>query len=248
MRDTSSPGSSPGPSAWIHWPGYFAWFFLLMLALSVLIVRSGNWQQGLLMCAIAGLLSALVLAFMAVQSLLPRWRDERRRIFKGALPALPGAAFLLLAMQGGAAPPIHNISTDLQDPPAFTRIVELRGDSSNPLALTEEVIEQQRQAYPDLGTIESPRSYASSYNLALTTARELGWEIVHEDPNGGFVEAVDTTPIMQFKDDVVIRVRTNAEGSLIDLRSVSRVGVSDLGANAQRIRDFVSAFQAAAGS
>ncbi|EAQ96759.1 DUF1499 domain-containing protein [Congregibacter litoralis] len=246
MSDVSSPNASS--SAWIRWPGYLAWFFLLMLALSVLIVRSGNWQQGLLIYALAGLLSILVLAFMAVQSLLPRWRGERMDIFKRALPALPGAVLLLLAMQGREVPPIHNISTDLQDPPAFEKIADLRGDSSNPLALTEDVKAQQREAYPDLGTIESPRSYASSYNLALTTAQDLGWDIVREDPTGGFIEAVDTTAIMQFKDDVVIRVRTNETGSLIDLRSVSRVGVSDLGANAKRIRDFISAFQAAAGS
>ncbi|MDP5071027.1 MAG: DUF1499 domain-containing protein [Congregibacter sp.] len=105
---------------------------------------------------------------------------------------------------------------------------------------------QQREAYPDLRTLESPRSYTNSYNLALTTARELGWEIVREDPNAGFIEAVDTTAIMRFKDDVVIRVRSNADGSLVDLRSVSRVGVSDLGANAQRIRRFLSSFQTAA--
>lgn len=237
---------SETPSAWIRWPGYIAWFFLATLAISVLVVRSGNWQQGLLLYAIAGLLSALVLAFMAVQSLLPRWRGERMTILKRALPALPGAALLVMATQARDVPPIHDIATDLVDPPVFEEVLRLRGDNSNPLELTEEVIEQQLAAYPDLQTLESPRSYASSYNLALTTARDLGWEIVREDANAGYIEAVDTTAIMQFKDDVVIRVQTNAEGSLVDLRSVSRVGVSDLGANAKRIRSFMAAFKASA--
>ncbi|MFK8040720.1 DUF1499 domain-containing protein [Congregibacter sp.] len=237
---------SETPSAWIRWPGYIAWFFLATLAISVLVVRSGNWQQGLLLYAIAGLLSALVLAFMAVQSLLPRWRGERMTILKRALPALPGAALLVMATQARDVPPIHDIATDLVDPPVFEEVLRLRGDNSNPLELTEEVIEQQLAAYPDLQTLESPRSYASSYNLALTTARDLGWEIVREDANAGYIEAVDTTAIMQFKDDVVIRVQTNAEGSLLDLRSVSRVGVSDLGANAKRIRSFMAAFKASA--
>ncbi|WOJ98428.1 DUF1499 domain-containing protein [Congregibacter brevis] len=237
---------SETPSAWIRWPGYIAWFFLAILAISVLVVRSGNWQQGLLLYAIAGLLSALVLAFMAVQSLLPRWRGARMTILKRALPALPGAALLLMATQARDVPPIHDIATDLVDPPVFEEVLRLRGNNSNPLELTEDVVEQQLAAYPDLQTLESPRSYASSYNLALTTARDLGWEIVREDANAGYIEAVDTTAIMQFKDDVVIRVQTNAEGSLIDLRSVSRVGVSDLGANAKRIRSFIAAFKASA--
>lgn len=233
-------------SAWIRWPGYIAWFLFAVLAISVLVVRSGNWQQGLMLYALAGLLSLLVLVFMAVQSLIPRWGGERMNILKRALPALPGAALLLMAMQARDVPPIHDIGTDLSDPPAFEKIVDLRGDSSNPLDLTEEVIEQQLAAYPDLQTLQSTRSYASSYNIALTTARDLGWEVVREDPNAGFIEAVDTTAIMNFRDDVVIRVRTNADGSLVDMRSVSRVGVSDLGANAKRIRRFMTAFKAAA--
>ena len=73
-------------------------------------------------------------------------------------------------------------------------------------------------------------------------ARELGWEIYREDLNAGYIEAVDTTAIMGFKDDIVIRLRTNAEGTLVDLRSVSRVGVGDLGANVSRINAFVEQF------
>ncbi|MDP5069382.1 MAG: DUF1499 domain-containing protein, partial [Congregibacter sp.] len=80
---------SENTSAWIRWPGYIAWCFLAMVALGVLIVRSGNWQQGLMLYAIACLLSVLVLIFMAAQSLIPRWRSERMRIFKRALPAIP---------------------------------------------------------------------------------------------------------------------------------------------------------------
>ncbi|MFT4767706.1 MAG: hypothetical protein ACI8RN_000835 [Glaciecola sp.] len=237
---------SDNTSAWIRWPGYIALFFFAVLAVSVFVVRSGNWQQGLMLYAIACLLSLIILVVMAIQSLIPRWRGERMSVLKRALPAVPGAVLLLMAMQARDVPPIHDIATDLQDPPAFEQIVNLRGDNSNPLDLTDEVIKQQLAAYPDLQTLQSPRSYASSYNIALTTARGMGWEIVTEDANAGVIEAVDTTSIMNFKDDVVVRVRTNAEGSLVDMRSVSRVGVSDLGANANRIRRFMSEFQAAA--
>lgn len=233
-------------SAWIRWPGYIAGFVLAVLALSVMMVRSGNWQQGLMIYAIACLLSVIVLAFMAVQSLLPRMQGRRGAILKRALLTLPGAALLLLAMSARGVPPIHDITTDVRDPPTFESIVSLRGADSNPLEIDPEVIAQQQAAYPDVDTVETSGSYTSSYNLALTTARNMGWDIVREDSNAGFIEAVDTTAIMKFKDDIVIRVRSNAEGSTVDLRSVSRVGMSDLGANAKRIRAFASAFQAAA--
>ena len=231
---------------WIRWPGYLAWAFLTMLLVSIIVVRSGAWKEGLMMYALSGLLSLMLLATMAVQSLLPRWREDRSAIFRRAIPAIPAAALLLMAMTSREVPPIHDISTDVVDPPTFETAVGLRGDSSNPLDIKPEVIEQQVEAYPDLKTIRSPRSYASSYSLALTTAKSLGWEITREDPNAGFIEAVDTTAIMQFKDDVVIRIRTNESGSLVDLRSISRVGVSDLGANAARISRFAEAFLEAA--
>ena len=70
----------------------------------------------------------------------------------------------------------------------------------------------------------------------------MGWDIYNQDRNTGVIEAVDTTAIMAFQDDIVIRVRTNAQGTLLDLRSVSRVGVSDIGANAKRIRAFQQRF------
>ena len=236
----------PQIDRWISWPRRLAWIFLAFIPLSVLIVRSGSWKPGLMLYVLAGLLCLMLLAFMATQSLIPRWSSERGAIFRNALPAIPGAVLLLVAMQGRDVPPIHDITTDLQDPPLFEAAPALRGDDTNSLELKPEVMEQQRDAYPDLRTITSPRSYASSYNLALITARDLGWEITREDPNAGFIEAVDTTAIMAFKDDVVIRVRTNAEGSLVDLRSASRVGISDLGANAARIERFTEAFLKAA--
>jgi uncharacterized protein (DUF1499 family) len=233
-------------SAWIRWPGYAAGFALVVLGLSVMMVRSGNWQQGLMIYAIACLLSVVLLAFMAVQSLLPRMQGRRLPIFKRALLTLPGAALLLMAMSARDIPPIHDISTDLQDPPIFDSIVSLRGADSNALEIDPEVIAQQQASYPDVDTLETSGSYTESYNRALTTARAMGWDIVREDSNAGFIEAVDTTTIMKFKDDIVIRVRSNAEGSVVDLRSASRVGMSDLGANAKRIRAFTTAFEDAA--
>jgi uncharacterized protein (DUF1499 family) len=230
-------------SAWVRWPGYLAWVFLALLPIAILTVRSGNWQQGLLLYALACLLSVLTLAFLAVLSILPRFAAERGTIFKRMVPALPGTALLIVALQGQDVPPIHDITTDTQDPPRFETVPTLRDDKANTLDIDPEVIAQQETAYPDLAPIRSPRNYSDSYRLALETARELGWDIVRDDPTAGFIEAVATTAIMNFRDDVVIRLRTGDNGVVVDLRSASRVGVSDLGANAERIRAFRDSFQ-----
>lgn len=241
---TESP--TRAASRWVRWPGYLAWVFLALLVMGVLAVRGGRWQEGLVLYAIAGLLSLIILAVFALQMLLPRFRTQRESILKRAVPALPGAALFVLAIQAGKVPAIHDITTDVNDPPFFETAPALRGENSNPLGIKPEVIAQQLEAYPDIETLRTASSYENTYRRVLMTARGMGWEITREDPNGGFIEAVETTSIMNFKDDVVIRVRTNADGSLVDLRSVSRVGISDLGANAARIQRFAEAFKAAA--
>jgi len=224
---------------WIRWPGYLAWVFLATLPLAVLTVRSGQWQQGLLLYALCCLLSLLLLGYFGLLSLLPRLADRRRALLLRSLPAIPGAVLLILAMQSRDVPPIHDISTDLDNPPRFERVLELRDAGDNSLELDEEVMAQQREAYPDLDTLRSAQPFAAVYAAARDTARELGWEIVREDPNAGYIEAVAHTAIMNFEDDIAVRVSTDADGVLVDLRSASRVGVSDLGANAKRIRTFL---------
>jgi uncharacterized protein (DUF1499 family) len=111
------------------------------------------------------------------------------------------------------------------------------------LTVKPESIAIQQEAFPDIKTLTSTQPFDQAFDRALEVATTLGWDIYHEDRNAGIIEAVDTTAIMAFKDDIVIRIGTNADGTLIDLRSVSRVGEGDLGANAQRIRAFVETFQ-----
>jgi uncharacterized protein (DUF1499 family) len=120
-----------------------------------------------------------------------------------------------------------------------------RGYGANPLEIDADVIALQQAAYPDLQTLTSSLSIDEAFSRALQVATDLGWDIYHQDLNAGYIEAVDTTAIMAFEDDIVIRVRSNAEGTLLDLRSVSRVGEGDIGANAKRIRAFAEAFQQA---
>ena len=228
----------------ITWTGYLAMTVLIILPLSVLTVRSGAWQQGLLLYAVSCLGATALLALCALLLMIPRFAPWRQAILLRALLVLPGTLLLSAMLAGrGDVPPIHDITTDTADPPTFTAAPDQRGEGSNSLDIVAETIEQQRSAYPDITTLLTDKPIDDAFDRALEVARELGWDVYHQDRNAGVIEAVDSTRIMAFKDDVVIRVRSNADGTLIDLRSVSRVGLSDLGANAKRIRKFQDAFR-----
>ncbi len=227
----------------INWAGYLAITLLLLLPLSILTVRAGVWQQGLLLYALSCLGAALVLALFAVLMLLPRFAPWRKTIAGRALLVLPGSILLLMLMANqGDYPPIHDISTDTVDPPVFAMAQQKRGEGTNSLAVDPETIKAQLAGYPDLHPLRTSMPLEKAFEQALRTAEKLGWEVYRQDLNSGYIEAVETTAVMQFKDDIVLRLRSNADGTVIDMRSVSRVGVSDLGANAQRIRKFQETF------
>lgn len=167
---------------------------------------------------------------------------------------LPGLALLIGMITAGipwqwqktaaSLPRIHDITTDTATPPQFETVVPVRlASKANSLDYSAAVIEQQKQGYPDLGPalLSMPRAQAFDRALALVRARQ--WEVASADAAAGRIEATDTTRWFGFKDDVVIRVTAVADGSRVDLRSVSRVGGSDVGANAKRIRAFVEDLQ-----
>jgi uncharacterized protein (DUF1499 family) len=137
-------------------------------------------------------------------------------------------------------PPIHDISTDTENPPPFLAILPLRKDAPNSAEYGgPEIAAQQRRAYPDVKTVMLNLSPDQAFARALTAARERGWEIVAADLKDGRIEATDTTLWFGFKDDIVIRITPGDNRSHIDLRSVSRVGRSDVGTNAIRIQNFM---------
>ncbi len=136
-------------------------------------------------------------------------------------------------------PPIHDISTDLSEPPAFEAILPLRADAPNPSEYGgDSIARQQREGYPDLAPLTLDDPSEAVFLRAVDAAREMGWEIVESDPDRGRIEATATTSWFGFKDDVVVRIRPEADGSRVDVRSVSRVGRSDVGTNARRIEEY----------
>lgn len=137
-------------------------------------------------------------------------------------------------------PPIHDITTDTENPPRFVSILSLRKDAPNPAEYGgPEIAAQQRVAYPDIVPARSSIPPDKAFERALAAAQGMGWKIVDKNPGEGRIEATDTTFWFGFKDDIVIRVTPADSASRIDIRSVSRVGRSDVGTNAKRIRKFL---------
>lgn len=167
----------------------------------------------------------------------------RGRILAAVALALGAAAWLLpwsWRKDAGKYPGIHDITTDTQNPPAFVAIAPLRADAPNPVAYAGDSVAQvQREAYPDIQPLMMAMPVDSAYSLAVRVAKEMGWEMVDQNRRQGRIEATATTPWMGFKDDVVIRVSSASGIARVDVRSKSRVGRGDVGANANRIRQYL---------
>ena len=140
-------------------------------------------------------------------------------------------------------PPLNDISTDTTNPPLFDAVVELRPQGSNDINYPgESAATRQQELFPDIAPIRSPQSKADVFNHALSIAKSMNWEVVSQDVALGVIEAVASTPVFDFQDDVVIRIQSSESGSTIDIRSHSRIGRGDQGKNAQRVREFIAQF------
>jgi uncharacterized protein (DUF1499 family) len=187
----------------------------------------------------AALASAILIGLLAVE----RWRAHGWMPMVALVIAFMAMGpTVALFFKAKSVPPIHDVTTDMADPPAFVALMPARTASANGAAYGGEAIARQQQAaYPDIEPLMTKDSPAAATEHAAQIGRAMGWQIVASDPAAGRVEATATTGWFGFKDDIVIRVRADpAGGSRVDVRSASRVGVSDIGANAARIREFLS--------
>ncbi len=218
---------------------------LLLMPLAVLAVRLGvHFRIGLLLFALSGLLAGVVIVALLIASLLPRYRSQRGQVLLKTLPAVPPVLLLSAILStAGQYPLIHDITTDVNEPPLFDAAVDYRGPEANSLDIKPDTIALQRAFYYDLDTITTELSPDQAFQRAEAIASDMGWDIYNSDPTNGLIEAAYTSFWFGFKDDIVIRVRrSDGGGSELDLRSVSRVGEGDLGANAARIRAFAEQF------
>ena len=169
-------------------------------------------------------------------------REGRERAWLGT--GLGVALFVVLAGSIGPGydkPAIHDVTTNIADPPAFSRALRKQREDMNGVDYPDGgpgVPDAQRAAYPDLAPIAIPVPPEQAFARSRRAADELGWTITLADPATGRLEAHDTSRIFRFVDDVAIRIKPRGTGSLVDVRSSSRVGRGDIGANAARIAAF----------
>jgi hypothetical protein len=223
---------------------------VLALAALAALVLSGpgtrfdawSYRVGLALfrgAAYLGLASALAAVLVLA---LPRAR--RAGVAMPVLALLLGLAvfYVPYQVQRGARslPPINDISTDTQSPPQFMTALHPYPGAA--------FARQQQSAYPDLAGVILPLAPREAFARALAAAEAMGWEVVGRDADAGRLEAVDTTRWFGFKDDIAVRVRAAGAGSLVDVRSRSRVGRGDLGTNARRVRAYLERLQAFGGT
>ncbi len=159
-----------------------------------------------------------------------------------ALVLAIGAAYMPINMRMTAQkrPFIHDVTTDTANPPKFVAVAPLRAQAPNGVDYTTDPAEQQK-GYPDIQPFIAPDvAPADLFKRAEATARAMNWEIVAAEAAEGRIEATDTTAWWGFKDDIVIRIAAEGTGSRLDIRSMSRVGKSDIGKNAERVRAFLA--------
>jgi uncharacterized protein (DUF1499 family) len=143
-------------------------------------------------------------------------------------------------------PRIHDITTDTANPPGFQATVAAReAEQGNSLAYGgADLAKQQQAGYPDIVPLKSALAPDEAYKRALETAQSMSsWTVVKGDPAARTVEGSERTMFMGFTDDFVIRVSADGAGSRVDMRSVSRQGISDFGVNAKRIRGYLEALK-----
>lgn len=213
---------------------------------------TGSWQLAFGALALGGLLlmTALLTAGLGLlRSGGTAGAASRPATWLAFLAALVVTGINVNGMRSMGGPPIHDITTDLDNPPMFVDAIPVReaaGAANPPMYFAAENAPLQREAYPDLATILLPLPPAQAFDRALATAKSMGWDIIAAVPAEGRIEATATTGWIGFRDDVVIRVALGSgpDESRVDLRSKSRVGKGDAGMNARRIRAYRDALTA----
>lgn len=218
----------------------------LIAVFLVALFRAGvmDFRLPLLGVAVAALLS-LVALFLAAAALIGGLGGDGAHMQKAAIALVLSLVVLYAPLntlrKGSGVPRIHDISTDLDNPPVFETVPGLRAGSDNSLALNDKVQAAQKAYYTDLAPLSLSGAPADNFAAALAAAENMGWEVVASDKAKGHIEATATTALFGFKDDVVIRLSAAKGGTRVDMRSASRVGLSDLGANAARIEAYFQA-------
>jgi uncharacterized protein (DUF1499 family) len=232
------------------WARRFAFFSLVATVLSIIVVRSGLLEVEPSLYTFGGALVFAALAILlGLAAFVTIWKDGLDGLGHALLAIFIGALLLAfpayLAVKAYKLPQISDVTTDPIDPPRFETIARVRPRNANPIIYAGlYAAEQQRRAYPNIEPLLVNVPPKAAFDAALSVATKRRWAVLDRREPGpnrpeGRIEAVARTPIMGFRDDIVIRVRPAPDGARVDVRSASRYGRHDLGTNAARIRSLL---------
>ena len=250
------------------WARRFALFSLVATLVAVIIVRSGALEIVPALSTLAGaLVLAVVAILLAFGAGIVIWIEGCGGLRQAISAFLIGAVLiaypLYLGIKAYRLPAIYDITTDPIDPPRFEAIGRLRPRDANPITYAGlYTAELQHAAYSDIEPDDTTATPQEAYNAAMKIITKRKWRVVDSRPpqgppqvaapraidtrapqggalRDGLIEAIARTPILGFRDDVVVRVRATSDGARIDVRSASRYGRHDFGTNAKRVRDLI---------
>jgi uncharacterized protein (DUF1499 family) len=202
------------------WAAYFGVAALVVSVVTILLGRSRIGARGIAMAVVAFVVGALI-------AYVPWHYDAMRQ----------------------AVPPVNDITTDTENPPAYVAVVSLRAaEGANPVTYQgPKFADQQKRAYPDIAPMIIELPPDAAFARALAAAQQMGWTIVAAEQAAGRIEASERSRWYGFTDDIVVRVTGLRPGSRIDVRSSARQGRSDFGVNVARVRAYLSSLRQAAG-
>ena len=244
-------------SALATWSSRLALFALAVAALSVLILRSNLLE---IEPALATVAAALVLAALAIGlallSFIAIWRHGYTGLGRALLGLLLGVALLAypayLAQRAYRYPAIFDVTTDPANPPRYVALAAQR--PKDRIAYPAAAAAKQRAAYPDIVPLQLSLPLRNSYDVVLGVLNKRKQALIESVPPAATrreatIEFTARTPVMGFRDDVVIRISaTGNNSSRVDLRSASRFGAHDFGANATRLRALLEDIDEASGN
>ena len=236
------------------WARRMALFFVQLLILTVLLHRFGSLATpaalNLLTVSIGGLVLAIIVALVGIVRIWFGGQMGAGAAFAAIAIALIGLALPLYYLsQFFLLPRLNDVETTPRQPMQFSQLAAQRPADANRIVEPDlAAAELQEKAYPDLRPMELERSVTETFDIVHEAVKRIGWTIVLNEPPGeqpGRIEATDRTMVMGFTDDALIRVTGDDTRAFIDVRSVSRYGLHDLGANADRIRALFAEVKAA---
>jgi uncharacterized protein (DUF1499 family) len=238
------------------WSSRLAIFALAVAALSVIILRASLLEIGPALTTVAAALVCAGLAILlALLAFIAIWRQGLTGLGRALLGLTLGSALLIypayLAQRAYRYPAIYDVTTDPANPPRFIALAAQR--PKDRIAYPASAAPLQRAAYPDIVPLQLTLPLRSSYDVVVGVLHKRKWTFIESAPPAAnrreaTIETTQRTPLMGFRDDIVIRVSAVSGGSRIDLRSASRFGSHDLGANASRLRSLLEDIDDASGN